>query len=113
MCSTIRVCPALVAPHSTLLAIVLTANPTLLTTSQGTTLSQYKKKGDNEPKRVLTVGSGWSVQRAAKAGDGFVLTAPGRVTKLRASGEQEEMEVGRFFFLLSAQLGVELDFDLT
>ncbi|CAM9469957.1 unnamed protein product, partial [Ectocarpus sp. 6 AP-2014] len=59
---------------------------------KGTTLSQYKKKGDNEPKRVMTVGSGWSVQRAAKAGDGFVLTAPGRVTKLRASSEQQEME---------------------
>lgn len=41
----------------------------------------------------MTVGSGWSVQRAAKAGDGFVLTAPGRVTKLRASSEQEELEV--------------------
>lgn len=41
----------------------------------------------------MTVGSGWSVQRAAKPGDGFVLTAPGRVTKLRASSEQEEQEV--------------------
>ena len=41
----------------------------------------------------MTVGSGWSVQRAAKAGDGFVLTAPGRVTKLRAPSEQEEQEV--------------------
>jgi len=60
---------------------------------QGTTLSQFKKKGDSEPKRAMTVGSGWSVQRAPKAGDGFVLTAPGRVTKLRASSEQEEAEV--------------------
>lgn len=41
----------------------------------------------------MTVGSGWSVQRAAKAGDGFVLTAPGRVTKLRAPSEQEEQDV--------------------
>ncbi|CAN0418366.1 unnamed protein product [Pylaiella littoralis] len=59
---------------------------------KGTTLSQFKKKGDNEPKRAMTVGSGWSVQRSPKAGDGFVLTAPGRVTKLRASSEQEEGE---------------------
>lgn len=49
----------------------------------------------------MTVGSGWSVQRAPKAGDGFVLTAPGRVTKLRASSEQEELEVGR-----TARLGL-------
>ena len=41
----------------------------------------------------MTVGSGWSVQRAPKAGDGFVLTAPGRVTKLRAPSEQEEQDV--------------------
>lgn len=61
--------------------------------SQGTTLSQFKKKGDSEPKRAMTVGSGWSVQRSGRAGDGFVLTAPGRVTKLRASSEQEEAEV--------------------
>ena len=60
---------------------------------QGTTLTQFKKKGDNEPKRSMTVGSGWSVQRASKPGDGFVLTAPGRITKLRASSEQEEQEV--------------------
>lgn len=62
---------------------------------QGTTLSQFKKKGDSEPKRAMTVGSGWSVQRSGRAGDGFVLTAPGRVTKLRASSEQEEAEVIR------------------
>lgn len=60
---------------------------------QGTTLSQFRKKGDSEPKRSMTVGSGWSVTRAAKAGDGFVVTAPGRVTKLRAPSEQEELEV--------------------
>eukprot|EP00752_Nemacystus_decipiens_P009610 g8587.t1 len=59
---------------------------------KGTTLSQFKKKGDSEPKRAMTVGAGWSVQRASKAGDGFVLTAPGRVTKLRASSEQDEQE---------------------
>lgn len=59
---------------------------------KGTTLSQFKKKGDNEPKRAMTVGSGWSVQRSGRPGDGFVLTAPGRVTKLRASSEQEEAE---------------------
>ncbi|CAM9167180.1 unnamed protein product [Ascophyllum nodosum] len=59
---------------------------------KGTTLTQFKKKGDNEPKRSMTVGSGWSVQRASKPGDGFVLTAPGRITKLRASSEQEEQE---------------------
>lgn len=60
---------------------------------KGTTLSQFKKKGDNEPKRSMTVGSGWSVQRASKPGDGFLLTSPGKVTKLKASSEQEELEV--------------------
>lgn len=67
--------------------------PFLFLREQGTTLSQFKKKGDNEPKRAMTVGSGWSVQRSGRPGDGFVLTAPGRVTKLRASSEQEEAEV--------------------
>lgn len=64
-----------------------------LNDTQGTTLTQYKKKGDTEPKRAMTVGSGWSVQRGARPGDGFVLTAPGRVTKLKASTEQEEQQV--------------------
>ncbi|CAM9250865.1 unnamed protein product [Choristocarpus tenellus] len=63
---------------------------------KGTTFSHFRKKGDTEPKRALTVGSGWSVERGSRTGEGFVLTAPNRVFKLRALNEQEEQEVTIF-----------------